>query len=109
VEPAARATFLAVAPCLVATWALGGFYLSLGPSLSLLLAHSVNRLVGAVAVAVLFAAGGAASLVIRAWPAVRMMLTGCAAPPAPWSSWPLLAVGPSSSPPACCAPSSASG
>ena len=34
VSPAARATFLAVTPIVVAGWALTGFYLSLGPSLT---------------------------------------------------------------------------
>src|SRR4051812_19440253 len=40
IPPELRATFVAVAPVLVATWALGGLYLSLGPSLAVSLLHT---------------------------------------------------------------------
>lgn len=79
VEPGIRRAFLAAVPCLVATWALGGFYLSLGPSLSLLLLASTDRLAGAVATAALCVAGGVASLALRSWPPRRAMLAGCIA------------------------------
>ncbi len=71
--------FLAAVPCLVATWALGGFYLSLGPTLTLSLLGSTNRLAGASAVTLLCVMGGLASLTVREWPARRAMLAGCAA------------------------------
>jgi MFS family permease len=43
----ARSTFTATLPCLIALWALGGFYLSLGPSLASLMLQSRNLLGGA--------------------------------------------------------------
>jgi hypothetical protein len=60
-----RPVFLAVLPCLVATWALGGLYLSLGPTVVLSLEHSQNRLVGAVAVFLLTGAGAVSSVLLR--------------------------------------------
>ncbi len=79
VEPRVRPAFLAATPALVATWALGGLYLSLGPSVTYLLVHSTNRLVGGATVAVLSAAGGIASLLTRAWVPSRSMVLGCVA------------------------------
>jgi len=77
IEPAIRPTFWAVLPCLVATWALGGLYLSLGPSLMLDLSGSGNRLLGGSIVFALCAAGAVASFCLRAWPAARAMRSGC--------------------------------
>jgi MFS family permease len=57
VPPAARATFAAVAPCMIATWALGGLYLSLGPSLTWLLTGSSSFVVGALVVVALMGTG----------------------------------------------------
>jgi MFS family permease len=78
VERTVRAAFASAVPALVATWALGGLYLSLGPSLAYELSGSGNRLVGAMVVALLAGAGGAASLAIRSWAPRKTMLTGCA-------------------------------
>jgi hypothetical protein len=77
VEPAVRPAFWAALPCLVATWALGGLYLSLGPSLILNLSGSGNRLLGGGIVFALCAAGAVASFCLRAWPATRAMRVGC--------------------------------
>jgi predicted MFS family arabinose efflux permease len=77
VEPAVRPAFWAALPCLVATWALGGLYLSLGPSLILSLSHSGSRLLGGSLVFALCGAGAAASFALRARPAARAMRTGC--------------------------------
>jgi len=77
IEPAIRPAFWAVLPCLVATWALGGLYLSLGPSLILDLSGSGNRLLGGSIVFALCAAGALASFCLRDWPAARAMHTGC--------------------------------
>ncbi len=77
IEPAIRPAFWAVLPCLVATWALGGLYLSLGPSLILDLGGSGNRLLGGSIVFALCAAGAVASFCLRAWPADRAMRSGC--------------------------------
>jgi len=73
----ARSAFLAATPALIATWALGGFFLSLGPSVAYLLVGSTNRLVGGAAVALLTGAGAVASLTARSWAPRRAMLAGC--------------------------------
>jgi len=52
-----RPTFAAVAPCMIATWALGGLYLSLGPSLTRLLTGSSSFVVGALVVVALVGTG----------------------------------------------------
>lgn len=77
VQPDARPMFWAALPCIVASWALGGLYLSLGPSLIAVLDHSVNHLLGGAIAFALCAAGAAAGLVVRAWPPRRAMLAGC--------------------------------
>jgi MFS family permease len=46
----ARATFFAVAPVMVATWALGGLYLSLGPSLAAQVTGSTNLVWGGLVI-----------------------------------------------------------
>ena len=76
VEPAVRPAFLAAVPSLVAGWAVGGFYLSLGPSLALRLAGSSNRLIGGLAIFVLAGVGAACIVAARSWPAPRNMLLG---------------------------------
>jgi MFS family permease len=77
VEPAIRPAFWATLPCLVATWALGGLYLSLGPSLIGELSGSGNLLLGGSIVTALCIAGAVACFCFRAWPAGRTMRTGC--------------------------------
>jgi hypothetical protein len=57
VPRAARGVFAMVAPGLVAAWALGGFYLSLGPSLAAQLLHSQNLLWGGVLIFLLTGLG----------------------------------------------------
>lgn len=61
----ARATLAAVTPINVALWALGGFYLSLMPSLVALTAGPATAWTGGLAVAALTISGGAAVLVVR--------------------------------------------
>ena len=77
VEKAARPAFLAATPCLIATWALGGLYFSLGPSIALTLQHSANRLTGSSVITLLAGVGGLAALSVRAWSPRRAMLAGC--------------------------------
>ncbi len=68
VAPAARSTFVAWAPALAATWALGGLYLSLGSSaVSRLLGVTDHFVVGLV-LASFFAPAGLVLLVIGAVP-----------------------------------------
>ena len=75
----ARGAFATALPCLVGLWALGGFYLSLGPSLAAQLLHSRNLLWGGVLIFMLSGLGAAASgALAKAGPA-RVMLAGCLA------------------------------
>ena len=78
VEPTARPMFWVALPCIVASWALGGLYLSLGPSLIAQIDGSGNHLLGGAIVFALCAAGALASLGVRGWSPDRAMLTGCA-------------------------------
>jgi hypothetical protein len=76
VPPVARAAFVATAPCMVATWALGGLYLSLGPSLAASLLHTSSHVTGALVIVALNATGALTSFLLRGLVAERMMLTG---------------------------------
>ena len=73
----ARGTFAAAAPCLVAVWALGGFYLSLGPSLAAELLGSQNGLWGGLVIFLLSGTGAAAAVLFRTSNPPAAMLVGC--------------------------------
>lgn len=75
----ARPMFARVAPCLVAPWALSGFYLSLGPGLASAITGSGNRLWGGLVIFLLCGCGGTAVVLARAATARSAMLYGCAA------------------------------
>lgn len=75
----ARGAFAMVAPVLVAVWALGGFYLSLGPSLAAQLLHSQNLLWGGVLIFLLTGLGALASAAFRTTDPPTVMLGGCLA------------------------------
>ena len=64
VPPAARPLFAASAPTLIATWAVGGLYLSLGPSLAASLLQSDSRVAGGLVIAALFGASAVASVLV---------------------------------------------
>jgi MFS family permease len=66
VPPAARSQFAASAPSLVAIWALGGLYLSLGPSLAISLLGSFSPIAGALVIVSLTGSGAIASALVRA-------------------------------------------
>jgi hypothetical protein len=76
VEPSVRSEFVAGLPSLIAVWSLGGFYLSLGPSLALQFAGSRNRLLGGLAIFLLAGSGSWATVALRSWPARRAMGVG---------------------------------
>lgn len=76
VEPAVRPAFVAALPSLIAGWGVGGFYLSLGPSLALQLAGSTNRVLGGLAIAILAGVGAAVIVVARSWRPGRAMNVG---------------------------------
>jgi MFS family permease len=77
VPPEARGAFAVATPCLVAVWALAGFYLSLGPSLAAQQTHSDNLTWGGVLILLFtgLAAAGSAALARRE--PSRVMLGGC--------------------------------
>jgi MFS family permease len=75
----ARGTFAVTLPCLIALWALGGLYLSLGPSIVLALVRSHNHLWGGIVIFLLMAAGATASITLRGMEPQRAMLAGSAA------------------------------
>jgi hypothetical protein len=76
VPPEARATFLAVGPVMVATWALGGLYLSLGPSLAVSLLHTTNHVIGGLVIVALTATGAATSVALQHRPPQRVLVGG---------------------------------
>jgi hypothetical protein len=71
----AKSTFLAITPANVAGWALGGFYLSLMPSMQTA-AGVRSYLVGGLVVAALTLSGGVAILLWRHWPAQKALRAG---------------------------------
>lgn len=76
VELSIRPTFTAMLPSLVAGWAVGGFYLSLGPSLALQLAGSHNRLLGGFAISLPPGVGAISTLLLNRWPPRRALTFG---------------------------------
>ncbi|MCQ8186669.1 MFS transporter [Streptomyces rugosispiralis] len=79
IPAAARSAFAAIALLDIAAWALGGFYLSLGPSLVRVVTGSNSILLGGLLVFTLAAAGAAAIWLLRAVAAGRVMRFGAAA------------------------------
>jgi MFS family permease len=75
----AKGAFAVVAPVLVGVWALGGFYLSLGPSLAAQILHSQNLLWGGVLILLLTGLGAVASATFRKTDPPTVMLGGCLA------------------------------
>ena len=73
----ARSTFAAAVPCIVAGWALGGLYLSLGPSLAAQATGSPNLLWGGLVIFLLCGTGAAAAFAVRTISPQATMLAGC--------------------------------
>jgi hypothetical protein len=71
-----RAAVVAVAPVLVATWALGGLYLSLGPSLAISLLHTSSHVTGALVIVAVTATGGVTSVATRFHEPQRVLIGG---------------------------------
>ena len=74
----ARRNLLIAAPCFVAVWALGGLYLSLGPSLASQILSSPNRLWGGAVIFLLCGTAAAAAALCRLAPP-KAMTVGCLA------------------------------
>jgi MFS family permease len=77
VPRAARSAFGVAVPCLLAVWALAGFFLSLGPSLAASLLNSDNLLWGGVVILLFTGLGAAGSATLARGEPSRVMLTGC--------------------------------
>jgi MFS family permease len=58
--------FAALAPSLIAIWALGGLYLSLGPTLAISLLKTDSQVAGGLVIAALMGAAAVASALVRA-------------------------------------------
>jgi MFS family permease len=68
-----RADVYALVPIIVAQWALGGLYLSLGPSVAASLFGLHNHLVGGLVVTLLCGAGALTAFLLRTWPTNRVL------------------------------------
>ena len=75
----ARGAFVMAVPCLIGTWMLSGFCLSLGPSLAAQVLRSPNLLWGGLVIFLLTGTGAAASVVFRGTGGPTAMLGGCLA------------------------------
>ena len=73
----ARGPFLVAMPCLIAVWALGGLYLSLGASLTAQLVGSSNLLWGGTAIFLLPGTATVATVALRNIEPRAAMLVGC--------------------------------
>jgi MFS family permease len=62
-----RSRFALLSIGTAATWAIGGFYLSLGPSLAAELLHTQQRTISGVVVFVLIGLGSFATLLVSSW------------------------------------------
>jgi MFS family permease len=79
VPPQARAALLRVVPVDISLWALGGFYLSLGPTLARTVTHHDAPLIGGLLVFALMFSGAVGILLMRNQPARRVLLVGTSA------------------------------
>jgi MFS family permease len=68
-----RGDVYALVPIIAASWALGGLYLSLGPSVAVGLFGLSSHLIGGLVVALLCGAGAVTAFVLRSWPATRVL------------------------------------
>ena len=68
-----RPDVFALVPIIVASWALGGLYLSLGPSVAAGLFGLRNHLIGGLVVTLLAGAGAVTAFLLRAWPTSRVL------------------------------------
>jgi MFS family permease len=73
----ARVAFFVATPCLIASWGLCGFYLSLGPSLAVQVIGSPNLVWGGLVIFLLTGVAAVAAVVGAGIPAGRAMLAGC--------------------------------
>lgn len=72
----ARVPFLMIVPALIATWSLGGFHLSLGPSIVGSIFGIDNHIVGGLEIFALFFSGALAAACVRTLPPRAVMIVG---------------------------------
>jgi MFS family permease len=68
-----RADMLALVPILIASWALGGLYLSLGPSVAAQIFDLSNHVIGGLVVALLCGTGALTIFRLRGWETGRAL------------------------------------
>jgi MFS family permease len=68
-----RPDVYALVPIIVASWALGGLYLSLGPSVAVSIFGLSNHLIGGLVVTLLCGAGAVTAFALRRWPTGRVL------------------------------------
>jgi MFS family permease len=68
-----RGDVYAIVPIIVASWALGGLYLSLGPSVAVNVFGISNHLIGGLVVTLLCGAGALTAFTLRRWPTSRVL------------------------------------
>jgi hypothetical protein len=68
-----RPDVYALVPIIVASWALGGLYLSLGPSVAVSLFGLTNHLIGGLVVTLLWGTGALTAFALRRWPISRVL------------------------------------
>lgn len=73
VPPRLRPRLLALVPILIASWGLGGLYLSLGPSVAAQVFDLPNHVFGGLVVALLCGTGAVTILRLRAWELSRAL------------------------------------
>jgi MFS family permease len=76
VAPRLRADVLGLTPILVATWALGGLYLALGPSVAAGIFNLPSHVIGGLVVTLLCAPASVTVYALRGWPTRRALDAG---------------------------------
>jgi hypothetical protein len=73
-----RPEVYALVPIIIASWAIGGLYLSLGPSVAVGIFGIGNHLIGGSVVTLLCGTGALTAFALRKWPASRVLGLGAA-------------------------------
>ncbi|MEV6655183.1 MFS transporter [Streptomyces sp. NPDC051219] len=78
VAPRLRADLAGLVPILVASWALGGLYLSLGPSVAADLFGLSSHVIGGLVIGLLCGPASVTAFALRGWPNERTLALGAA-------------------------------
>lgn len=78
VAPRLRGDLIALVPILVASWALGGLYLALGPSVAAGLFGLSSHVIGGLVVTLLCLPASITAFALRGWPTERTLALGAA-------------------------------